>query len=462
MKKEVKFVLAIVLCMVFFSASSQAVNYYWMNPGQAGNAWNNAAGNWGSSTYVPILAYPTTGDGAFIYKAKECIIGTDMVGAAKALATSVYIGGGIANTNAFLTIKGEAAFATSLNLGWLAAATNSRGTLKIEPGAVVTVPTFVIGYAGAAPAYSTIGDVNMLGGAVNLSVTNPSLTIGAGVGSNGILTMNGGTITAASQIRLAWGSTGKAKVIVNNGAFLNGTAATSNFYVGAYGLGELEINSGGKVKTLTGASLQVGVYSGTPGGTGHLTMNGGTLEIGSNLYVSNQTPNDNWVQLNNDANVTIGGQLLMASGGTGTAKGRMTIAGSAAKVKVAGTMTLGHATPTTGTALIELQAGTLTGLGALTINSAGKINITGGTLILPISQLATVNACIGDGRIYSSYGNSRCIKVAATATQVIVTADLSVLKMASNPIPADGNVFSALSTADISLQWSPGEGAVSH
>ncbi|MFA6185585.1 MAG: hypothetical protein WC770_00005, partial [Phycisphaerae bacterium] len=464
MKKEVKFVLAIIFCL-FFAASSQAVNYYWMNPGQASNDWKDVTGNWGDAAYNPLLNRPTTGDGAFIYKAKECIIGTDMVGVNKALASTVYIGGGIANTNAFLTIKGEAAFATSLNLGWLAAATNSRGTLRIEPNAVVTVPTFVIGYAGAAPAYSTIGDVNMLGGTVNITpLINPSLTIGAGVGSNGILTMNGGTITTLSQIRLSWGSTGKSKLVINNGAFLNGTASTSNTYIGAYGLGELEINSGGKLKTATGASVQVGVYSGTPGGTGHLTMNGGTLEIGSNLYVSNQTPNDNWAQLNNDANVTVGGQLLIASGGTGTAKGRLTIAGSAAKVKVAGIITLGHATPTTGTALIELQAGTLTGLSTLTVNSAGKINITGGTLILPISQLAAVNGYINSGRIYTGSGvaDKRAIKVETTATQVIVTANLNNLLLAYSPSPTVGSTVIPCADANIVFTWLPGDGAVSH
>ncbi|MFA6175234.1 MAG: hypothetical protein WC765_01495, partial [Phycisphaerae bacterium] len=251
MKKEaVKFVLAIIFCL-FFAASSQAVNYYWMDPGQAGNAWNNAAGNWGSSTYVPILAYPTTGDTAYIYKAKECIIGTDMVGAAKALASTVYVGGGIASTNAFLTIKGEAAFATSLTLGNLAAATNSTGTLKIEPGAVLTVPMFLVGVNGTAPAYSTIGDVNMLGGTVNLTaIAAPALSIGASTNGNGTLTMNGGTITTTHAVRCAWGTAAKAKLVINNGAFLNGTTTGTNTYIGAYGLGELEINSGGKLKTL--------------------------------------------------------------------------------------------------------------------------------------------------------------------------------------------------------------------
>ena len=125
MKRDViKFVLAIVLC-AFFSASSQATNYYWSSPGAGSNAWN-LTGNW------DIANYPTTGDAALIYKAKECIIGTDMVGATKALAANVYVGGGIASSNAFLTIKGEALF-TSLNLGWLAAGTNSRGKLRIDP-----------------------------------------------------------------------------------------------------------------------------------------------------------------------------------------------------------------------------------------------------------------------------------------------------------------------------------------
>ncbi|MFA6186972.1 MAG: LamG domain-containing protein [Phycisphaerae bacterium] len=465
MKKEaVKFVAAIVLCMVFFSASSQASDYYWMDPGVAGDYSWKTIHNWGNSSYVVLGTVPTSSaDAAFIYKSKECIIGTDMVGDAKAVAANVYLGGGIASTNAFLTIKGEAAFTTSLNLGWAAAATNSRGTLNIEPGAVLTVPMFLVGVNGTSPAYSTIGDVNMLGGTVNLTATvAPALSIGASANGNGILTMNGGTITTTHAVRCAWGTAAKAKLVINNGAFLNGTTTGTNTYIGAYGLGELEINSGGKLKTLTGASVQVGVYA---AGTGHLTMNGGALEVGSNLYVSNQSPNDNWVQLNNDANVTVGGVLFVAAG-TAASKSRLTITGTS-QVKVTGAINVGHTTPTTGTALIELQGGTLTGANitvptGFVINSAGRINITGGKLVLPKIQLSVVNGYIASGRIYTGYGSSRCINVATTATQVIVTADPSMLKLAYSPSPTVGSTVIPCADANIVFTWLSGDGAVSH
>jgi hypothetical protein len=242
---------------------------------------------------------------------------------------------------------------------------------------------------------------------------------------------------------------------VNNGAKLI-TTNGCGFYVGRAGIGELTINSGGYVKVA--GNCQAGSLAGS---TGSITMNGGTLE-GLNLYAgANTATAGNIIQLNNDANVTMSGSLLIANYAAGPSAGRLTIAGSTAKITITAPIYVG-VTAGDGNGKIELQTGTLTGLSGLNVYTGASIDITGGTLILPISQLATVNACIGDGRIYTSYGDIRCIKVATTASQVIVTADLSVLKMASNPIPADGNVFSALSPADISLQWSPGDDAVSH
>jgi T5SS/PEP-CTERM-associated repeat protein len=463
MKKEaVKFVAAIVLC-AFFSAGSQASDYYWMDPGVAGDYSWKTIHNWGNSSYVVLGTVPTNiADAAFIYKSKECIIGTDMVGAAKAVAGNVYVGGGIANTNAFLTIKGEASF-TNFRSGYSTAA-NSTGMVRIDPGAVINVTTFVVGNTGTA-AYTTIGDCNMMGGTINVATTP---VIGNAAYANGVMAMNGGTLnyTGAGNAFYIGGSaaTAKGKLIVNNGAVVNNA---SNMYVGRGGSGEMIINSGGKVKTTGSGTFQAGSLAGA---TGSLAMNGGTLETASHLYIGTLTANNNFIQLNNDANVTVGGQLLIAPGQDtptviSNAVGRLTIAGSTAKMKVASIINLGDATVGTGSATIELQGGTLTGLSTLVINSGSalnKINITGGTLILPIEQLSAVNGYIASGRIYTGYGSSRCIKVGTTATQVIVTADLSLLKMADNPIPADGNAFSAWSTADILLQWSPGDGAVSH
>ena len=413
MKRDViKFVLAIVLC-AFFSASSQAVDHYWMDPGQAGNAWNNAAGNWGTPAYAALTTYPTSSaDAALIYKAKECVIGTDMVGATKAVAGGVYVGGGIASSNAFLTIKGEALF-TSLNLGWLAAGTNSRGKLRIDPGAVVTAPTLIIGHTGTA-TYSTVGDVNMMGGILNVST---SLYFGDATYGNGEMTMNGGTLnytgTGGVFLIASYAATSKGKLTVNSGAVIN---SASNTHVGRAGSGELIINGSGKVK-ITGAAtmFQVGSLAGS---TGSMTMNGGILDTAGHVYIGTLTSNANFVQLNNDANVTVGGQLRIALDGA-TSVGRLTIAGSAAQMKVAGAIGVGF-DGGTGSAKIELQAGTLTGLSTLTINSDGTINITGGTLILPIAQLTVVNSYIDSNNIYT--GSGRALEVATTATQVIVTA----------------------------------------
>ncbi|MFA6426539.1 MAG: hypothetical protein WCW64_10225, partial [Phycisphaerae bacterium] len=401
MKKKVVIIVAAILC-VFFAASSQATDYYWMNPGIAGNyKWNNATGNWGNASYVAILNYPkTSSDAAYIYKVKECIIGTDMTGATKAVAGTVKVGG-IASTNAFLTIKGQALF-TSLNLG-NAAVTASTGTLRVDPGAALTVPLLCVGYTGTS-AYTSIGTFNMQGGTATLSpAAPPALAIGTSAYGNGIMTMNGGTVSAAHQVRCAWGQPSKGTLTVNNGAFLNGTSTNTNMYFGAYGLGELTINSGGKIKTL--ASLQVGVYGTPMAGTGHATMNGGTLEIGAHLYIGNLSPNDNWMQLNNDANVTIGGQLKIGDG-TAASKGRLTMTGTS-KVTAASTIILGSATAGAGSATIELQGGTLTG-NTLTINSGSalnKINITGGVLIVNGDARVLIDTYVYNGRI-TAYGGA--------------------------------------------------------
>ncbi|MFA6175024.1 MAG: LamG-like jellyroll fold domain-containing protein [Phycisphaerae bacterium] len=456
MKKEaVKFVLAIVFCVFFAAGSQAATNYYWNDPNVVGNySWNNAAGNWGSSTYVPILAYPTTGDTAYIYKAKECIIGTDMVGVAKALAANVYVGG-LASTNAFLTIKGEASFAASLRLGYAAVA-DSKGTVRIDTGAVVTVPTLVVGSTGTS-TYTSIGDCNLMG---TLNVTS-AIVIGTNVAyGNGVMTVNGGTLNytgTGNTFILSNLASSKGKLTVNNGAVVN---IASTIYIGKVGIGELIINSGGKVKTTAIAPLQVGSAVGS---TGSLTMNGGVLEVGNILHIGTNSANTNFMQLNNDANVMAGNTLQIAYS-SATSVGRLTIAGTA-KMRVASHIYMGFATAGTGAATIELQGGTLTGMATLVINSGSalnKINITGGTLILPISQFANVNTYIGNGRIYTGYGSSRCIKVQTTATQVIVTADINLLKAAWNPVPATGGTVTPCADANIVLQWSPGLNAISH
>ena len=450
MKKEaVKFVLAIIFCL-FFAASSQATD--WLDPGVVGdNAWNQPL-NWDTSLF------PTTGGTATIYKAKECIIGTDMVGAAKAAAANVYVGG-LANTNAVLTVKGEAAF-TNLRSCFVGAA-NSTGTLRIDPGAVVTATTFVVGNLGIV-GYTQTGDCNMMGGTINVTTTP---VIGNGANANGVMTMNGGTLnyTGTGNAFYIGGATvsAKGKLTVNNGAVVN---FASNLYAPRAGIGEVIINSGGKLKGTGSAGYQAGCLAGS---TGSLTMNGGILEVAGHLYIGTLTANNNFVQLNNDANVTVGSQLFVAPGSATVtnAVGRLTIASSAAKMKVVSIINVGNTLVGTGYGTIELQAGTLTGLSTLLINSGNalnKINITGGTLILPISQLAAVNTYVGNGRIYSSYGGSRCIKVATTATQVIVTADINLLYAAYSPVPTVGSTVIPCADANIVLQWSPGDGAVSH
>ena len=364
--------------------------------------------------------------------------------------------GGLASSNAFLTIKGEAAFATSLNLGWLAVI-NSRGKLRIEPNAVVTVPKFVIGHTGTA-AYSTVGDVNMMGGTLNVST---ALHFGDATYGNGEMTMNGGTLnigTGGNLLIASFATTSKGKLTVNSGAVINNIA--SNMYVGRAGSGELIINGSGKVKITSSATVfQVGSLAGS---TGSMTMNGGILDTAGHVYIGTLSSNANFMQLNNDANVTAGSELRIALDGA-TSVGRLTIAGSAAQMKVAGAIGVGYASGT-GSAKIELQAGTLTGLSTLTINSDGTINITGGTLILPIAQLSVVNGYIDAGRIYTGSGvaDKRALKVATNTTQVIVTADSSQLKLAYNPVPANGSMVAPCADANIVFSWSPGNGAVSH
>ncbi|MFA6426615.1 MAG: hypothetical protein WCW64_10620, partial [Phycisphaerae bacterium] len=155
MKKEAaKFVAASVF-FVFFAASSYAATRTWLNPGVAGNNKWNAAGNW--NTGIPIA-----GDTAVINNAKECIIGTDMVGAAKAVGagTSLLPTAGI---HSFLTIKGELAITGNFMIGQSTAnIAGALGTVRIDPGAVVSTGVTYIGYAGDA-GYTQIADINMMG-----------------------------------------------------------------------------------------------------------------------------------------------------------------------------------------------------------------------------------------------------------------------------------------------------------
>ena len=320
---------------------------------------------------------------------------------------------------------------------------------------MVTAPTLIIGHTGTA-TYSTVGDVNMMGGILNVST---SLYFGDATYGNGEMTMNGGTLnytgTGGVFLIASYAATSKGKLTVNSGAVIN---SASNTHVGRAGSGELIINGSGKVK-ITGAAtmFQVGSLAGS---TGSMTMNGGILDTAGHVYIGTLTSNANFVQLNNDANVTVGGQLRIALDGA-TSVGRLTIAGSAAQMKVAGAIGVGF-DGGTGSAKIELQAGTLTGLNStvptgFVINSDGTINITGGTLILPISQLAAVNGYIASGRIYSGDGDKRCISVATTATQVIVTAD--DVNLAHKPSPSNAAV-----NVDIKpvLSWEAGDAALSH
>lgn len=275
--------------------------------------------------------------------------------------------GHVGTDNGTLTLKGIASFTTTsdFNVGDVG---SSVGTANIQDTAGLTANAVYIGSANSAGSTAS-GTVNQTGGAVTeLSATAGTFSIGGrasgtSVGGTGTYNLSGGTLTAASAIRV--GSVGVGSFNQTSGTVVANAGVDISTIAGATGTYELD---GGTLRTLNVTSSSVGNAT--------MNFNGGVLipTANNNNFVTNVSQinvrNGGVVVDTTNFNVTIGSTLQHSSiGGDNPIDGGLTKRGN-------GTLTLAgpsssYTGPTTVTAgALNLGANSVASLNNLTINNA--------------------------------------------------------------------------------------------
>ncbi len=303
---------------------------------------------------------------------------------------------------------------------------NNNETVTAQPG-TTTLSAIVVGSTsgtvGGVPGGTYVVPT---GAAVDL--TGPNFLVGQQAGSSGLVTVNGGSITAlpTSSSQFHIGSNGSGEFVVSNGgtvssAFLTfvgtnagssgvltvegqGSSYTNNgsmMVVGNNGTGQLNVLDGGAVST-TAATLQIGggntgtaLVSGAgsnlsaatflgvgvnAGSVGRLTITaGGLATSGSGTYLALNSGSGGTISVSNGGSLT-SPLLVVGSAGTGDLQ-----------VQSNGTVTI------SGTTIVGSNAGTssveVSGAGAaLTVQNSNLIVGAQGNGVMTISDQGIVTA----------------------------------------------------------------------
>jgi T5SS/PEP-CTERM-associated repeat protein len=277
--------------------------------------------------------------------------GTLIVGATVSLASALLT---IGTTASGITVGGQ-----------------GTGTLKVLSDGTLNMN----GTTGIGVGQGAAGLLVVSGAGAVLNDGRLSSGMGIGVSAAGELDIaNGGTVSVAGRGVSAGKSLGATGTISVTGGALIVTNPTSGLYIGQAGAGTLTIGTGGTVSSADG------VFVATSGGTGTVTINGGTL-----LATTAQ------ITLGSDArgilSVTGGGQVQAAdmqiggsSGGSGTAtivNGTLSLAGVNNYFNVGNTNASGFLTIGSGGTLLT---GTMLDISA-TGAAQASVEVDGGTLI---------------------------------------------------------------------------------
>ncbi len=303
-------------------------------------------------------------------------------------------GGQLIVTNSSTTIGGTGAGQMTVSNGTMLTDTvkvgnfaGSQGSLTIAGGSVTNYGTLTVGELGA-------GNVKVTGG--QLTATNTVL-IGNFAGSQGTLTVAGGTADFSGTMFVGYNANSTGTVWVTGGQLVttNGFTGTR---IGEFGVGQMTVSNG----TFVSSGMQVGANS---GGRGTLTVAGGTVSVTSLLNIGQQggtgtvwVTGGQFVHTNGQLNIGISGSSTGSVGvltvSNGTVLLREVNVGSSG-VGSRGTLTVAGGTVTV-VAGSSLRVGTSTTTGGVfvsggvlavtnsttTINASGRVTINGGTMLV--------------------------------------------------------------------------------
>ena len=232
----------------------------------------------------------------------------------------------------------------------------AQGTLNIPTGGTTT-------FRGVGTASSVVGNtanqvavLQISGGTVNDNDANVGLQVATAAGSQGFIEMTGGTlaVTAGGRLRLADVSV-VAPAEFAAFTLTAGTVSTTSSFALSNGANEFAVfnQTSGSVTAATGGNA---TYVGNNGGTGVMSLSGGT-------FTSTQ------------GGVFIGGSATS----TGNAVGTLNVSSTAVlTVGSAAGLTIGSLAGSTGT--MNLLGGTITASVVVGGPGTGTFNFNGGTL----------------------------------------------------------------------------------
>jgi hypothetical protein len=372
-------------------------------------------------------------------------------------------------TNSALQVDGLTALGISaltdegtleLDAGWATLSDFTVGNhgiadLYLNGGTLTVLGTMAIGsmsgsYAGAIMTGGTLIHTNntillgdqgtgvfvMSGG----SVQAPGIQLGNGAGSQGSLSVSGGTVLVSSNVLIGNGVvTNPCSVTVTN----TGTLAVTNAAHNAY----IDINGQSNTLTLNGGLLQVDNLILTNGGS--FIDNSGTLDFTKPF------------QLENGSSVTIGG-------GTVTTFNNFTLATSLNSIDYlavvnGGTLNVSNATlglgnnglgilSGAGVGIATVSNGTLNassinlgsmggGSGSLTIQGGGTVNVDSNLVMVSGSLTSTSTVAVASGTLNASNG---MIGVGLTGNgQMIIAGTVTAhrVQVGGTPGSASGSVY---------------------
>ncbi|SFO93616.1 autotransporter domain-containing protein [Ralstonia sp. NFACC01] len=327
-----------------------------------------------------------------------------------------------------LTISGTAGYAgsTTINAGTLAL--SGAGSIAASSG-VVNNGTFDISATTSGATISALtGSGAVALGGQTLTLSNAAGTFGGVIGGAGGLTVAGGTQTLSNTNVFTGAATINAGTLALSGA---GSIATSG---GVVNNGTFDISgttSGATINALTGSGAVAlgsrtlnlanasGTFSGAIGGTGGLTLDGGTQTLsGVNTYSGATTVNAGTLALTGAgrlASVTTvaltgaTSALDLSAGVNQTVAHLSGVTGS--RVVLGGALTLADDSSQTFSgslsgngALIKQGTGTLT-LNGVSSSFSGSTTVAGGTLA--VGDAANASAVLGGNVLVSALGTLR-------------------------------------------------------